>query len=271
MSAASLLLFLAACGGDDVYDIDTWNSPLASTYDGVGDPAEGERIYFEEHWTDDTAYGLTCNSCHGSDPDDTMTVDAGDLNRAAHTTWNAAWRERWKGGQDWYVEESIYLGGYGGQICVTAYFPGDAAMTAEQAAHLEAWMRDNRDDDPGDDPTAQAFDYSFTSWDTKDDFVASVKADGGGWLYGADLGDVTAGQALLDRHCAACHDEDGSGPVFYTAELQELDSLIARIRRTEVEGVSAPNTRMPLLSEDRLVDDELRDLLAALTDGREGE
>jgi len=269
----SLVLALTACGSDatrDTYDVETWNSPLASQFDGVADPAEGERLYFEEHWTDDSAYAFTCNSCHGSNPDDSLIVDAataaaGDRNRAAHTTWNAPWRALWKGGQAWDVEESDYLGAYGGQICVTAYFPSGAAMTAEQAAHLEAWMRGNKDDQAGDDPTAAPLDYAFNTWDGAEDFVATVQDADGAWLYGADLADVTAGQDQLVRYCGACH--GGDSPVFYTAQTSNLDTLVARIRRTDFGEASAPNTRMPRLTWDRLSDADLRDLLAALTDG----
>lgn len=265
-----LSLLLAACGGDAAYDVDTWNSPLASQFEGEADPAEGERLYFEERWLDDSDYAFTCASCHAVDPADTLTEDADALNRAAHTTWNAAWRGSWKGGVSWDVEESEIIGAYGGQICVTAYFPDGSAMTAEQAAHLEAWMRDNRDA-TGEAETAQPLDFGFTSWDTADDFVASVQDGAGGWLYGADLGDPAAGEALLEEYCGACHAPAGGGaPVFYTAATADLGTLLARIRATEVAGVAAPNDRMPRLPEDKLPDADLRDLLAALTAGREG-
>lgn len=268
---ATLVLLALACNGDkgsEGYDIDTWNSPLASEYDGEGDAAEGERLYFEEHWTDDTTYAFTCDSCHGSDPGDSVTVDAGDLNRPAHTTYNVAWREQWKSSQDWDEEESTILGAYGGQICVTAYFPDGSSMTAEQAAHLEAWMRDNRDADAGAE-TAAPLDYGFNSWDTADDFEASVQDADGAWLYGSDLGEVSAGQANLARYCGSCH--GGSSPVFYTAETSDLPTLVSRIRKTDFGGAEHDNSRMPRQGWDRLSDDDLVDLLAALTEGREGE
>ena len=64
---ALLLSALAAAGCADkgVYDLDAWQSPLASGFSGTPDAAEGERLYVEEHWNDDTPYAFTCAGCHG--------------------------------------------------------------------------------------------------------------------------------------------------------------------------------------------------------------
>lgn len=266
----SSALLATACGdkdGADTYDLETWRSPLAAEFDGEGDAAVGEDLYYNETWEDASAYGFTCNSCHAADPDDTWTVDAGDLNRPAHTTWNAALREVWKGSHTWDKTDSDRLGAYGGQICVKAYFPSGSEMTPEQAAHLEAWMKTNIDDgEPSE--TADALDYGFNSWETQDEFLAS--AGDGDWLYGSELGDVANGQVLVDRHCGSCHTPEGGGsPEFFTAETAELDELIARIRRVDL-GDGTPNDRMPRVPFDRLSDDDLADVLAFLTDGRDG-
>lgn len=268
-----LFALLIACGtSKDGYDLETWRSPLAAQYDGEGDAAEGERIYFEEHWEDASAYGFTCDSCHSIDPGDTLLVDAGEFTRPGHTTWNAPYRELWKSNQAWDDTESTVIGAYGGQVCVAAYFPSGSAMTPEQAAHLEAYMRTRMDADPAGDPRAEPLDYGFTSWDTKAEFVASV-ADGDGWLYGTELGDPTAGEALAARQCGSCHLPDGaSAPEFASTGTLELPTLIARIRRANLDdGTDAPNVRMPRISEDRLPDADLADLLAYLTVGREAE
>lgn len=264
MPAIATLALLAACStGPDAYDIATWRSPLSSQFDGEGDPAEGERIYFEEHWTDTSEYNLSCSSCHAADPADTLTVDAGELQRPAHTTWNAALRTRWKGGQNWDSTDPDYLGGYGGQICVTAYWT-DAAMTPEQAAHLEAWMKTNIDDAPAsDDPRAQPLDYAFNTWDTQEAFVDGLRDGAGGWLAGSDLGDVSAGEGLAAAHCGSCHASSGAVS-FYSVGLNAGD-YVRRIRRTSVDDVAAPNDRMTRIPWDRLPDEDLRDLLAWLT------
>lgn len=268
-----LILLLACDKGAGTYEPDTWNSPLALEYEGEGDPVEGERLYNEEHWEDSSAYALSCQSCHANDPDDTLTTDAVDWTRAAHTTWNVAWRGLWKGSETWDVEESNIVGAYGGQICVTAYFPEGSAMTAEQAAHLEAWLRTRRDaTEDTADPTSQPLDYGFNSWDTQDEFLASV-ADGAGWLYGAELGDTAAGEALALEYCGSCHIPEGeSAPVFYSTGSLPLVTLIQRIRRFKLDDETPPpNDRMPRLPEDRLSDEDLRTLLAWLTAGREDE
>lgn len=261
---------LIGCGGG--YDLDSWRSPLASGFDGEADAAEGERLYYEEHWLDDSAYGFTCVSCHHDDGGDTLTVDADELNRSAHSVWNAAWRESWKGGQGWDLEESNSLGAYGGQICVTAYFPSGSAMTAEEAAHLEAYIRTRKDEAPEvGDPLAAPLEYGFTSWDTQEAFLASV-ADGDGWLYGSELGDPSAGAGLAARYCGACHAPEGSTePVFSTASKLDLGTLIQRVRRVKLDDETpAPNERMPRLPEDKLSDEDLRLVLAWVTMGREG-
>ncbi len=266
---ALLPLALLGCADKAVYDLDAWQSPLASGFSGTPDAAEGERLYHEEQWTDATPYALTCAACHGNDPADTLEVDAHpDWNGAGHTTWNVAWRETWKISQTWDLEESDVLGAYGGQICVTAYYPEGSAMTAEQAAHLEAWLKTRKDGDPGGDPRAAPLDYSFTDWDTQDDFLASLSDGAGGELRGAELGDVEAGEALAARHCGACHTEGAGGPpTLYSAAASTPSQLAARVRKAEVDGEPAPNDRMPRLSHDRLPDEDLRDLLAWLTAG----
>lgn len=251
-----MIFALIACNTTDGYDPETWNSPLALEADEDGDPARGETIYFEETWNG-SAYGLTCDHCHGVDPDDTLSADAGDLNRAAHTVWNAAYRGSWKSGESWLDGSDQKLGAFGGQICVTACYP-DSEMDPQSAADLEAWMRQQKDDvqDPDDD-RAQPLDYGFTSWD----------ADAWWDTAEAPYGDATAGEALAARHCGACH---GETPVFYT--LGDLDdaTLMQRIRKATLhkgtdDEVSAPNGDMPRLTKDRLSDEELADLMAYLT------
>ncbi len=264
-------LLVLACGDKDdgdgaTYDLESWRSPLASGFDGEGDPAVGEALYYEENWEDATGYGFTCDSCHSADPADTVTTDGDDWNRPAHSTWNAAYREVWKVNHAWDKADSDKIGAFGGQICVKAYFPSGSEMTAEQAAHLEAFMKGNVDGDASAE-TAQPLDYGFNTWDTQEDFLASV--GGGDWLYGAELGDVANGEALTARHCGSCHTPEGeSAPVFYTAASADLDQLISRIRRVDL-GDGTPNDRMPRVPWDRLSDDDLADVLAFLTDGRE--
>lgn len=263
-----LLIAMLACG-DAAYDVETWNSPLALEAEEPGDAARGEDVFYGEHWEDQSIYALTCAACHAIDSGDTWTTDADDYNRAGHTVWNAPYRETWKVSQTWDSEDSTVIGAYGGQVCVRAYFPSGSNMTGQQAADLEAWMRGMKDDAPGE-PTSEPLDFGFTSWDTQDDFIASVQ-DADGWLVGADLGDVGAGQALATRHCGSCHTSSGdTEPSFFGLASLDTGELIQRIRKVELDGIDAPNDRMPRLPEDRLSDDELRDLLAYLTLPDEG-
>ena len=249
-----MLLFSLACavgGAGDFYDPETWNSPLASEAEAEGDADNGETIFYEETWNG-SAYGLTCSSCHSVDPDDTLTVDADDYNRAGHTVWNVAWRESWKL-QDWDDLESTKIGAFGGQICVVAYY-ADSTMDAQSAADLEAWLRQQKDDAPAaDDPRAQPLDYGFTSWDA-DAWWASVSAP---------YGDAAHGEELATRHCGSCHEDP---PVFYTLDSVDDATLMQRIRKASLDGADAPNGDMPRLPKDRLSDDDLADLLAYLTE-----
>jgi mono/diheme cytochrome c family protein len=252
---------LAACA----YDSDTWKSPLAAGFAGAADAAEGERVFYEEHWEDDTPYALTCNSCHNASENDTLTVDEGELNRPGHTVYNAALRGEWKNGQTWDMLQSDQIGAFGGQICVDVYFPGDSVMTAEQAAHLEAFLKTRADAEPADgDPRAQPLGVDYQQWPSQDDFLAAI-----GSATGADLGDVEAGAALAERYCGACHlTGEGDTLQFYTLDTLSTDQLLARIRRTTVNGVEHANSRMPRLPSTRLPDEALRDLLAwATADG----
>lgn len=159
--APLLALALPAC----TYDPETWQSPLARDFDGTPDAAEGERLYYEEHWEDESLYALSCASCHHNSAGDTLDTDDDDaLNRPGHTLYNAAWRGEWKDGERWSKTRSDVLGAFGGQICVTVFFPGDSAMTPEQAAHLEAYIKTLQDDapDPGD-PRAQPLGTGYTT------------------------------------------------------------------------------------------------------------
>jgi mono/diheme cytochrome c family protein len=259
---------MLACGGDDGYDVETWQSPLASEFDGEPDADEGESIFFEEHWEDGSSYALVCASCHHADAEDTFQVDSDAYNRPAHTVWNAPYREVWKGTQDWDEEESDVLGAYGGEICIKAYFPSPSVMTPAQAAHLEAYMKTLRDPaKPTGDDRAEPLDFSFNTWESQEEFVARVQDDSGAWLYGPNLGNVEHGEELAARFCGACHTRDGAVDpgYYYTEATQDLGTWIARIRRTAVGDTDRPNVRMPRLTIDRLSDDELFDILAFVT------
>ena len=258
-----LWLSLLACG-DKPYDIETWQSPLASQADEDGDAARGEEIYATEHWTDASPYALTCVSCHSAESSDVWTDDSDAFTRPAHTTWNAAYRETWKVSHGWDNEESDVNGAYGGQVCVRAYFPAGSEMSAQQAADLEAYMRDNRDDDASAE-TASELDYSFTSWDSQDDFFAQLSDGAGGFKTGADLGDVDAGKALTFQYCGSCHSTDGSTVTLYSLGGIDTGTLVQRIRKVDLDDADAPNDRMPRIPEDRLSDDDLADILAFLT------
>ncbi len=258
-----LWLSLLACG-DGSYDIETWQSPLASQADEAGDAARGEEIYFNEHWTDTSPYALTCVSCHSVDSGDVWADDSDEFTRPAHTTWNVAYRENWKVSHGWDNAESDVNGAYGGQVCVRAYFPSGSEMTAQQAADLEAYMRDNRDADASAE-TAAELDYGFTSWDTQDAFFERISDGAGGFKTGADLGDPTAGEALTFQYCGSCHSDDGSTVTLYSLGSIDTGTLVQRIRKVDVDDVDDPNDRMPRIPEDRLSDDDLADILAFLT------
>ena len=261
-----VLCVAVGCGTEDkeAYDLAAWQSPLASQFGGTADAVEGERIYMEEQWSDGSPYAFRCISCHSVDAADTLLEDADQYNRPAHTTWNAAYRETWKGSHTWDQAESDRLGAFGGQICITAYFPEGDVMSPEQAAHLEAWMKTNIDGSAGA-ATSQQLNYDFNDWPGQDAFLDSVSDGAGGWLYGADLGDPDAGEVLLNAHCGSCHTPDGeAAPVIYSGSTAPLDQLISRIRKVEIES-PAPNDRMPRITVDRLDDGELADLLAFLT------
>ena len=257
-----MLLFpalLAACA----YDPETWRSPLASGFSGTPDPAEGERIFNEEHWEDDTPYALACTSCHHAAEGDTLDVDDDDtLNRPGHTVYNVSLRGEWKNQHRWDALADDQIGAFGGQVCVDVYFPGDSEMTAEQAAHLEAWLKTRADAEPAEgDERAEPLGVGYTEWETQDEFITALGSD-----PGADLGDVDAGAALAGRYCGSCHATGEGGALqFYTLSSLTPATIAARVRKATVDGVGGGNIRMPRIPDNRLPDDELRNILAWLT------
>jgi mono/diheme cytochrome c family protein len=254
-----LILFLAC-----TYDMESWQSPLASTFEGTPDAVEGERIFNEEQWEDDSIYALTCAKCHNASEGDTLFVDDDVLNRPGHTVYNAGLRGSWKNKERWNMAESDTLGAFGGQICVDVYFPGASKMTAEQAAHLEAWLKTRTDADPGDDPRAKPLGTDYAIWHNQSDFLASI--DG---KFGEELGAVEEGEALTQTYCGSCHRTGEAGElVILSAAVLTPTQIAQRIRRVYIDGVKAPNSRMPRLPDDRLVDADLKLILAYLSSGR---
>ena len=255
-----LVILLSAC----TYDMESWQSPLAKTFDGVPDPVEGERLFNEESWEDDSIYALTCAKCHHAAEGDTLYQDDDVLNRPGHTVYNAGLRGSWKNNEKWSLAESDTLGAFGGQICVDVYFPGDSQMTGEQAAHLEAYLKTRTDEDPGDDPRAQPLGTDYATWHNQAEFLASIEGK-----LGEDLGSVEEGAALAEEYCGSCHRTGEAGELqFFSASVLTPAQLAQRIRRVYIDGVKAPNSRMPRLPDDRLVDEDLKLILAYLTSGR---
>ena len=55
MYLASPLLFASLACDDPVYDVETWQSPLASEFDGEPSVEDGASIYTDEHWGDSSS------------------------------------------------------------------------------------------------------------------------------------------------------------------------------------------------------------------------
>jgi mono/diheme cytochrome c family protein len=255
-----LLILSLACS----YDMESWQSPLAKGFEGEPDPEAGEVIFLEEQWEDDSMYALTCAKCHNASEADTLYQDEGELNRPGHTVYNAGLRGSWKNNEKWNMAKSDTLGAFGGQICVDVYFPGDSQMTAEQAAHLEAYLKTRTDADPGDDPRAQPLGTDYATWHHQSEFLASIEGK-----VGEELGSVDEGRALAEAYCGSCHRTgEGATLEFFGISVLTPEQFAQRIRRATIDGVKAPNSRMPRIPDDRLSDDDLKLILAYLTAGR---
>jgi len=210
---------------------------------GTGEPAsmsEGEEIYRSEV---DDGNTFTCATCHA------LREPADDgLRRVAHPLFDAAHRPTYKNGALTEMREAV-------NSCLTEWM------------NAEPWEEQ--------DPRWLALEQ-FLDSQAPEGAVSPLRFEVVPPPFGELLegGDAAAGRVLFDASCSSCHGEGGVGtqqapPVgdrgLDPAYVAERVRTSGRPDSPVYEGLTGGI--MPFWAEDRLSDDELRDLVAWLSRG----
>ncbi len=194
---------------------------------GVAAPAgneAGEAVY-RQPLTDGNTFA--CSTCHA------LTASDDSPRRAAHPIGGASRRGLWKNGAATTFLEAV-------NVCVKGWQGAPAwAATDPRFSALSAFL-----DAQGDQASEQRLTFAQ---------VAPPMTLGGG--------QAARGQVVFNETCALCHGTDGAGSVrgpnlYGTQPTAEL--VASRVRGFPLVG------RMPFWAEDRMSDDELRDVIAWL-------
>lgn len=203
---------------------------------GELEPADftaGEAVY---RATVEDGNTFSCATCHAID-------DAADeYRRPGHPLGDAAGRPTYKGGQLVELREAV-------NSCLTEWMNAEAWLADDlRWIDLEEFLRGQAPD------TAAPVDLR----------IVAPPAD-------LDGGDAARGREVFDGTCAACHDEGGTGTNLAPAlaGLSFDPGYVATRVRTSGRSNSAvydglTGGIMPFWSEDRLSNDELRDIIAWL-------
>ena len=197
----------------------------------------GETIYRS---TVEDGNSFACATCHA------LTEPAADHRRPGHSLGDAAARPHFKNGQVDELRDAV-------NSCLTEWMNAEAWETSD-----ERWVALETFLDEIAPPSAEPL--SFTV------LAAPSESDLGG-------GDPAAGREVFNASCAVCHGEDAAGtdqaPSLMVRQLGAAE--IGRRVRTSGRSDSAVYNGltggvMPFWAADRLSNDELRDMVAWLTD-----
>jgi cytochrome c len=209
----------------------------ASTAENAGSTTAGIAVY-QQPLVDGNSFA--CATCHAlSEP------SADGFRRPGHPIGDATRRSRWKNGKAATFLDAV-------NSCVTEWMVAPA-WSAEEPRFVA--LRDFVDSQA---KTQSAPDLAFE--------IVQPPADVGG-------GNAARGRGLFDTTCIVCHGAGGLGTERgpRVAGSQRTPSYVARRIRTSGPAKSAVYQNltdgvMPFWAKDRLTDDEVRDLVAFVTE-----
>lgn len=203
-----------------------------------GDSKAG-RIYFE---TKKVGNRMTCASCHGFDPKDSMSQDGDGLIRAGFPVYAAAHRTNIK-------NSGTNLVAPGSNVCVLHFMGGkEPGMSATDLANMDAFLKTGGGKDHA----------TAVNLDAKRAWTIPENLSGG---------DATRGGELAMKTCITCHDVGsekhrivrGGLPLRgHSFTKDELEELALQIRNPNYEH----NALMPGYTDQRLNNQQLLDLIA---------
>ena len=211
------------------------NSPPADAGPHTPSPLAGRTLYEQPH---SDGNNFACATCHALEE----PTNDGFL-RPGHPIGNAAHRPNFKNGQLDNLLDAV-------NVCRTEWMIATAwSMDTPEWLDLEAFLEQQAPE--GDAP-------SLVSQ------VAAPPQQTGG-------GDMVAGQNFFNNACVVCHGEDAVGTERAPALIGEFLNADQIARRVRTSGLTDSSVyegltggRMPFWANDRISDDELRDVIAFL-------
>ena len=214
-----------------------------------GTSEDGRRLF---HSPSVSNNGLSCAHCH-ADFDETKRSDG--LIRAAHSLWNAYYRETWWGknpeAPDAYatIDEAALA-------CVVHYMRNKNKLTAQQLLDLRAYLKS----------------LSFKVIRIAQPIAPA--ADKTGQYLGFEGGNRFEGKELFYAACHSCHPNGNAGiapkslprdqtPSYYAKYIREGDGLGTVLSGINPNAYQFKEKRfMPFFGADRLSDVQIRHIVA---------
>ena len=214
-----------------------------------GTSEEGRRLF---HSSSISSNGLSCAHCH-ADFDETKRSDG--LIRAAHSLWNAYYRETWWG-KDPKSPEAYATIDEAALACVIHYMRNKSKLTAQQRLDLRAYLKS----------------LSFKVIRTAQPIAPA--ADKTGEYLGFDGGNRFEGKELFYAACHSCHPNGNAGiapkplprdqtPPYYARYIREGDGLGTVLSGINPNAYQFKEKRFkPFFGADRLNDAQIRHIIA---------
>jgi mono/diheme cytochrome c family protein len=196
--------------------------------------------------------GLSCGHCH-ADFDETKRSDG--IIRAAHSLYNAFYRETWWG-MDLESPLAYATIDEAALVCVVQYMRNKTKLTAQQSRDLRAYLKS----------------LSFKLIRIAQPIAPA--ADKTGEYTGFAGGNRFDGKSVFYAACHSCHPNGNAGialkplprdqdPSYYTRYIREGDGLGSVLSGVDPNAYQFKAGRfMPFFGADRLSDAQIRDIIA---------
>ena len=196
--------------------------------------------------------GLSCGHCH-ADFDENKRSDG--LIRAAHSLYNAYYRETWWG-KDPEEEDAYATIDEAALVCVVHYMRNKTKLTAQQLLDLRAYLKS----------------LSFKLVRIAQPLAAAADQTGEYPVYAG--GNRFDGKEIFYAACHSCHPNGNAGiapksiprdqePSYYARYIREGDGLGAVLSGVDPNAYQYKKGRfMPFFGADRLSNEQIRDIIA---------